>query len=94
MNRLFMTTYRFRGHLDADDYREVTKKFTEIGNAPGVTAHYYRTDGSGGFVLANGDADAAKLLEGLIQYLPWIEFDTHPVVTIEDAFPVIQSVYG
>jgi len=29
-----------------------------------------------------------------VQYGPWIDFDVVPVATIEEAFPVILSVYG
>ncbi len=94
MKRLFVTTYRFREGLGEDGLRECTKKFAEVGNAPGVIAHYFRSDGKGGFVVAEADADEAKTLETLLRDQPWIEFDTHPVTTIEEAFPVILSVYG
>jgi len=94
MKRQFVTTYRFREGLKADDLREVTKQFAKIGNAPGVTAHYYRSDGQGGFVVADDTGDDAETLKSLLQYTPWIEFESHPVMTIEEAFPVILSVYG
>ena len=29
-----------------------------------------------------------------MQYGPWIEFESSPVTTIEEAFPVILSIYG
>jgi hypothetical protein len=29
-----------------------------------------------------------------MRYAPWVELETHPVGTIEETFPIIQSVYG
>ncbi|GAA2153038.1 hypothetical protein GCM10009844_36900 [Nocardioides koreensis] len=94
MKSLYMTTYRYREHLDADDLRALTKQFLEVGTSPGVIAHYTSLDGSGGFVVQEADADPAESFKVTIQYGPWIEFETTPITTIEDAFPVIQSVYG
>jgi hypothetical protein len=94
MERLFVTTYRYRSDLDVDDLRDLTKKFAEIGAAPGTIAHYTRLDGSGGFVIQRDAEDQAKVFEVTITYAPWMEFEVIPVTTIEDAFPVIQKVYG
>jgi len=96
MDQIHVVTYRFRDNLRQQDYRELTKKFTEVGDAPGVIAHYYRLDGRGGFTVLKspeGD-DAAKGLKVVMQYAPWIDFETAVCTTIEEAFPVIQSVYG
>ena len=95
MEQLFMVAYRYRDGLDADDLRELTKKFTETGDAPGTIAHYERLDGQGGFVLRKDDPeDQANVYKLVIEYNPWIQFEVTPVTTIEEAFPVIQSVYG
>jgi hypothetical protein len=94
MQRLFLTTYRYRTHLEEDDLRDLTKKFAEVGAAPGTIAHYTRLDGTGGFVIQTDSGDDAKVFEVTIQYAPWMEFEVIPVTTIEDAFPVIQKVYG
>lgn len=94
MEQLFMTTYRYRDGLDADDLRDLTKKFVEIGTAPGTIAHYTRFDGQGGFLLRKETEDLDKVFEVVIEYAPWMEFEVTPVTTIEEAFPVIQRVYG
>jgi len=94
MKTLYVTAYRFREDLDEDDLRELTKKFTETGNAPSVTAHYSRLDGGGGFVVQEVADDAAPDYEFTLRYAPWINFEVFPVATIEEAFPVIQRVYG
>lgn len=94
MERLFMTTYRYRENLDADDLRQLTKKFAEIGAAPNTIAHYTRLDGQGGVVIQSDGGDHAKVFEVTIQYAPWMEFEVTPVTTIEEAFPVIQGIYG
>ena len=94
MKALNLIAYRYREDLDVDDLRELTKKFLDVGTASGVIAHYTRLDGRGGFVVQETPADAAKDFEITIRYAPWMEFDVIPVATIEDAFPVIQRVYG
>lgn len=94
MQSLYMTSYRYREHLDADDLRELTKQFLEVGTSPGVLAHYTMLDGRGGFLVQEVQDDAAESFKVTIQYGPWIEFETVPITTIEEAFPVIQSVYG
>lgn len=94
MKHLYLTAYRYRQDLDHEDLRELTRKFTEVGNAPGVVAHYTRLDGQGGFLVQEASEDPAKDFEVTIQYSPWIVFEMVPTTTIEDAFPVIQSIYG
>lgn len=94
MKQLFMIAYRYRDKLDEDDLRHLTKKFVEFGEGPKPIAHYERLDGQGGFVLREFDQDPEKVYETTIRYAPYMEFDVMPVTTIEDAFPVISSVYG
>ena len=94
MKRLYMTTYRFRDGLKADDLRELTKQFMEIGTAPGTIAHYASLDGSGGFVVSDDPVDPEETFKVTLQYGPWIEFDVVPIATIEEAFPVIAGIYG
>ena len=94
MQRLYLTSYRFRGDLDDDDLQDLTKKFAEVGQSPDVMAHYVTLDGRGGFLLQRTDGEVEQSYRTTLQYGPWIEFQATPVTTIEEAFPVIQSVYG
>ena len=61
---------------------------------PSLTAHYSRLDGGGGFEVQEVSDDAAPDYEFTLRYAPWVHFDVFPVATIEEAFPVIQRVYG
>jgi len=94
MKLLYMITYRYRGHLGDEDLRKLTEKFMEIGTSPGVIAHYERLDGRGGFLVQEEQEDPEASYEITIRYGPWAEFEVFPITTIEDAFPVIQRVYG
>jgi hypothetical protein len=94
MRRLYVTTYRYREDLEEDDLRDLTKKFAEIGTTSGVLAHYTRLDGQGGLLVQEMPDDPEADFEITIRYAPWMTFEVFPVTTIEDAFPVIQRVYG
>jgi hypothetical protein len=94
MKRLYMTTYRFREGLQAEDLRALTKQFTEVGTAPGTIAHYANLDGRGGLIISDSPEDPTETYRVTLQYGPWIEFEVTPVATIEEAFPVVLSVYG
>lgn len=94
MQQLYMITYRFRENLGEDGLRKLTKQFAEVGNAPGVIAHYVRLDGTGGFVLQQQQEDPEAGYENMLRYQPWLHTEAIAVTTVEDAFPVIQRVYG
>jgi hypothetical protein len=94
MKPLYMITYRFRAGLGEDELRKLTKKFAEVGQPPGVVAHYVRIDGSGGFMLQEQQEDPEATYENALRYQPWIEIEIAPVATIEEAFPVALRVYG
>jgi hypothetical protein len=94
MRRLFLTNYRYKDNLGEQDLRNLTKKFQEVGTNPNVVAHYERLDGRGGFLVQEVPEDAEPSYEVTISYGPWIQFEVLPVTTMEDAFPVIQRVYG
>jgi hypothetical protein len=94
MKALYLTMYRYRDGLDEDDLRELTRTFAEVGQASGVLAHYSRLDNKGGFVVQEVPDDPKDDFKVTITYAPWIDFEVIPITTIEEAFPVIQSVYG
>ena len=94
MKRLYMTVYRYREHLSEDDMRALAKKFAELGLAPTVIAHYERLDGKGGFMIEDVPEDPEHGYELTLRYSPWIDQEVFPITTIEEAFPVIERVYG
>ena len=94
MKRLFMTAYHYREGLREDDFRNLTKKFMETGLAPGVIAHYQRLDGKGGFIIEEVSEDVESSFELTLRYMPYVEYEVFPITAMEDAFPVMQRVYG
>jgi hypothetical protein len=94
MKRLYMTVYRYREHLSEDDMRTLAKKFAELGLSPTVIAHYERLDGKGGFMIEDVPEDPENGYELTLRYSPWIDQEVFPITTIEEAFPVIERVYG
>jgi len=94
MKPLYMITYRFRQGLDADDLAKLTTKFAEVGQPPGVLAHYACLDGGGGFMIQEHQQDAEAVYENALRYIPWVEIEIRPVATIEETFPVAMRVFG
>jgi hypothetical protein len=84
----------FRAGLGEEDLRKLTKRFAEVGQPPGVIAHYVRLDGAGGFMLQEPQEDPEAVYENALRYQPWIEIEIAPVATIEEGFPVALRVYG
>ncbi|HWS92808.1 MAG TPA: DUF3303 family protein [Mycobacterium sp.] len=94
MKQFVMTTYRYKSNLDESDFRELTKRFVEVGEPPGVVAHYERLDGSGGVLVQETQADPEASYRSILHYTEWIEFDSIPMVTMDEAFGVIQQLFG
>ena len=53
-------------------------------------AHYARADGSGGVAIFEAD-DAAVILEAIAPFTPYFDFETVPVLDIEQAVPVFAK---
>lgn len=53
-------------------------------------AHYARADGSGGIVIFEAD-EAAVVLEAVAPFTPFFDFETVPVLEIEQAVPVFAK---
>ena len=94
MQSLYMITYRFREGLGEDEIKKLTQRFAEVGQPPGVLAHYVRLDGRGGFMLQEHQEDPEAVYENALRYVPWLEIEIAPIATIEEAFPVALRVYG
>jgi hypothetical protein len=90
---IFITTYRVKPFMSKDEVREVMSVFQARGGGTGVVAHYFAADGSQGVVISEQD-DAAALYENIVDYIPWIEYETKPFLTIEQAAPLIAAWLG
>ncbi len=87
---IFMTTYKLKPFLSKDERRTLLDVFGKVGVPAGTTAHYVAADGSHGVaILEANDLDAAYA--NLQNYLEWIEYDTKPMLTIEQALPHITA---
>ncbi len=94
MKRLYLEMYEYKEGLEEDDLRALTKTFAQTGTSPHVLAHYERLDGRGGFIVEELPEDMERSFELTLRYGRWMNFQVFPITTMEDAFPVIQKVYG
>ena len=83
---IFITTYRVKEYLSKDGRRELLAAFGEHGTTPTVTAHYLSADGAVGLVIEEAD-DLEAGFRKILNYLPWITYETRPYLTIEQALP-------
>ncbi len=86
---IFITTYRIK-QLSREDTKQLMGVFAEHGVASDVTAHYVAADGSHGVVISEGD-DLQEAYRNILNYGEWIEYDTKPYLTIEEALPHIAD---
>jgi hypothetical protein len=82
---IFITTYRLKP-LNQDEAKELMSVFAEKGVPSGVKAHYVAADGSGGLVIAEAD-ELEESYRNILNYRQWIEYETRPYLTIEQAVP-------
>lgn len=83
---LYVTTYSIRGKRTKKRIGALMSAFGERGEIPGTVAHYTALDGSGGIVIIDSD-DQAALYQATLAYQEWLEMETTPIMTIEDAVP-------
>ena len=89
---IFITTYRIK-QISKDETRELMGVFADKGVVGNVTAHYLRADGSQGVLIAEED-DLEETYRNILNYSEWIEYDTKPYLTIEQAVPHIVDYIG
>jgi Domain of unknown function (DUF3303) len=86
---IFITTYRIK-----QQSRKKTKKLMEVFSEKGVpstvTAHYIAADGSQGLVISEAN-DLQEAYRNILNYGEWIEYDTKPYLTLEQALPHIMD---
>ncbi len=85
---LYVTHYESVGEPSKERTQELMALFAERGSGPGTLAHYVYADGGGGLVIAD-DSALDALYGDAIQYSPYLEFSTRPILMVEDAIPTI-----
>ena len=89
---IFITTYRIK-QLSKDETKKLMGVFSEQGVPSTVRAHYLSADGSQGLVISEAD-DLQEAYRNILNYSEWIEYDTKPFLTIEQAVPLIMDYLG
>jgi hypothetical protein len=87
---IFVTTYKIRPHLTADERRKLLEVFAKEGPGPGTQAHYVAADGSQGVVIADTD-DVAGAYRNIQNYTEWVEYDSKVMLDIEEAVPLYND---
>jgi Domain of unknown function (DUF3303) len=90
---LFGTRYRFVGERTPDDGKALLAAFAEHGSMDGTIAHYVMADGRGGLVISENDS-MSEVYANMLHYQQWLEFETHPMLTMEDALPSLLAQYS
>ena len=89
---IFITTYRIR-QLSKSEIKDLMGVFSKEGVPSTVRAHYLSADGSRGLVISEAD-DLQEAYRNILNYSEWIEYDTKPYLTIEQAVPHIMDYIG
>ena len=89
---IFITTYRIK-QLSKDESKKLMGVFADKGVTSTVKAHYVAADGSHGVVIDETD-DLEASYRNILNYSEWIEYDTKPYLTIEQAVPHIMDYIG
>ena len=87
---LFMTTYKIKPFLSNEETAELMRVFATEGPGPGTQAHYVSADGSHGVVIAETD-NAEDGYRNLLNYTPWVEYQTDVMLTVDQAVPHIMD---
>lgn len=87
---LFITTYKVKPYLSKSETKELLDVFAKEGEGPGTTAHYVAADGSCGVVISESD-DLGPAYRNIQNYTQWVEYDTKPMLKIDQAVPHIMD---
>jgi len=87
---LFVTHYELIGEPSKARTQELMALFGERGAGEGTLAHYVYADGGAGFVISD-DSGLDSLYGDAIQYSPYMQFTTQPILTIDEAVPTIAE---
>jgi hypothetical protein len=87
---LFLTTYKIKPYLSNAEAKELLETFAKAGPGPGTQAHYVAADGSHGVVISEND-DMTAAYRNLQNYTQWVQYETRPMLTVEEAVPQIMD---
>ncbi len=87
---LFVTHYQLIGEPSKERTVELMTLFGERGAGPGALSHYVYADGGGGFVISD-ESGLERLYEDAVHYSPYMEFETRPLLPIDEAVPTIAA---
>jgi len=90
---IFVTTYKVKPYLSRSETKELLDVFAREGEGPGTTAHYIAADGSHGVVISEAD-DLEPAYRNIQHYTQWVEYDTKPMLTVQQALPHIMAALG
>lgn len=90
---LIATKYTFKGDQSPDSVRALLAVFAEQGAGEGEIAHYVLADGRGGFTIAELDS-LDDAYEASLRYAQWMDMESTPILTIDDAMQTVGKVYG
>ena len=78
-------------HATKEEMTEMMAKFAEVGTGEGtVLGHYIKTDGSGSFNIVEVD-DMNSVYRTTLEYLPFMEIESTPVIDIENGVAQIMD---
>ena len=89
---IFITTYRIK-QQSRDETKKLMGVFADKGVPSTVQSHYVAADGSQGVVISEAD-DLEEAYRNILNYAEWIEYETKPYLTIEQALPHIADYVG
>lgn len=90
---LMATRYTFKGDQSPDSVKALLAVFAERGPGAGEIAHYVSVDGRGGLIIAEVD-DSQENYANALAYQQWMDFQSTPILTIEDAMPSILAAFS
>jgi len=81
---LFVTTYKVKPFLSTNETKELMEVFGRVGAGEGTIAHYLAADGSHGLVISELE-DMGAAYRNILNFTQWVQYETTPVLTIEEA---------
>ncbi|MEZ5144875.1 MAG: DUF3303 family protein [Acidimicrobiales bacterium] len=90
---IFVTTYKVKPYLTKEETAELMAVFAANGEGPGTIAHYVAADGSHGVVISDNE-DLAASYRNILNYSPWVEYESRAMLAVQDAVPHIMDALG